>query len=108
VFIITEKGMWKITSIDEYRNQKRGWSWVKAMAVTDKTGKLVSAKMLEENDRKESDIILISKWGQTIRLPLKGIRKTSRVTQWIILTKVKADGDMVARASVVREWDEEE
>jgi hypothetical protein len=31
------------------------------MAVTDKTGKLVSAKMLEENDRKESDIILISK-----------------------------------------------
>jgi hypothetical protein len=31
------------------------------MAVTDKTGKLVSAKMLSEADRKESDIILISK-----------------------------------------------
>jgi DNA gyrase subunit A len=64
--------------------------------------------MLAESDRKESDIILISKWGQTIRLPLKWIRKTSRVTQWIILTKVKAEGDMVARASVVREGDEEE
>jgi hypothetical protein len=34
---------------------------VKAMAVTEKTGKLVSAKMLAESDRKESDIILISK-----------------------------------------------
>jgi DNA gyrase subunit A len=51
------------------------------MAVTAKTGKLISAKMLSEEDRKNSDIILISKAGQTIRLELKGIRKTSRVTQ---------------------------
>jgi hypothetical protein len=51
------------------------------MAVTPKTGKLVSAKMLSAEDRKNSDVILISKGGQTIRLPLKGIRKTSRVTQ---------------------------
>ncbi len=108
VFIVTEKGMWKITSIDEYRNQKRGWSWVKAMAVTAKTGKLVSAKMLSDEDRKQSDIILISKWWQTIRMTLKWIRKTSRVTQWVILTKVKAAWDMIVRASVVREWEEEE
>lgn len=51
------------------------------MAVTAKTGKLVSAKILTEEDRKESDILLISKSGQTIRLNLKGVRKTSRVTQ---------------------------
>ncbi len=108
VFIVTEKGMWKITSIDEYRNQKRGWSWVKAMAVTAKTGKLVSAKMLSDEDRKQSDIILISKWWQTIRMTLKWIRKTSRVTQWVILTKVKAAWDMIVRASVVREREEQE
>jgi len=34
---------------------------VKAMAVTPKTGKLVSAKMVSDDDRKESDVILISK-----------------------------------------------
>jgi DNA gyrase subunit A len=51
------------------------------MAVTPKTGKLVSAKILTEDDRKNSDILLISKAGQTIRLNLKGVRKTSRVTQ---------------------------
>jgi len=34
---------------------------VKAMAVTAKTGTLVSAKMLSEEDRKQSDVILISK-----------------------------------------------
>jgi len=108
VFIVTENGMWKLTSIEEYRNQKRWWSWVKAMAVTDKTGKLISANMLSEEDRKSSDIILISKWGQTIRMTLKWIRKTSRVTQWVILTKLKQDWDKVVRASIVREWEDEE
>lgn len=103
VFIVTENGMWKLTGIDEYRNQKRGGAWVKAMAVTEKTGKLISAKMLSDNDRKDSDIILISKAGQTIRMSLKGIRKTSRVTQWVILTKMKKAWDKIVRASTVRE-----
>lgn len=106
VFIVTENGMWKLTSIDEYRNQKRWWSWVKAMAVTNKTGKLISANMLSEEDRKSSEIILISKWGQTIRMTLKWIRKTSRVTQGVILTKLKQTGDKVVRASIVREWED--
>jgi len=78
------------------------------MAVTAKTGTLVSAKMLSEEDRKQSDVILISKWGQTIRIPLKWIRKTSRVTQGIILTKVKKAGDQVVRASIVRDGEEED
>lgn len=107
VFIVTENGMWKLTKIEEYRNQKRWGSWVKAMAVTSKTGKLISATMLSEEDRKTSDIILISKAGQTIRLSLKWIRTTSRVTQWVILTKLKWEDDGVVRASVVDEWEEE-
>ena len=108
VLIVTEKGMWKITGIDQYRNQKRWGAWVKAMAVTDKTGKLVSAKILSDEDRKNSEIILISKGWQTIRITLKGIRKTSRVTQWVILTKLKKSWDKVVRASIVREGEEED
>lgn len=108
VFIVTENGMWKLTSIEEYRNQKRWWTWVKAMAVTDKTWKLISAIMLSEDDRKKSDMILISKSWQTIRMSFKWIRKTSRVTQWVILTKLKWPSDRVVRASIVREWEEEQ
>ncbi|PID86512.1 DNA gyrase subunit A [Candidatus Gracilibacteria bacterium] len=108
VLIVTEKGMGKVSSIEEYRNQKRGGTGVKAMAVTKKTGKLISAKMLREEDRKESDIILISKLGQTIRIPLKGIRNTSRVTQGVILTKIKTLGDEFVRASIVAEEEIEE
>lgn len=108
VFIVTENGMWKLTSIDEYRNQKRWWTWVKAMAVNTKTGKLISAAMLSEYDRKKSEMILISKSWQTIRMNFKWIRKTSRVTQWVILTKLKWWTDKVVRASIVKEWEEEE
>jgi len=102
VFIITENWMWKVSWIENYRNQKRWWTWVKAMAVTKKTWNMVSANMLTEEDRKTSDIILISKGGQTIRIPLKWIRKTSRVTQWVILTKVKAAWDKIVRISIVK------
>ncbi len=108
LFIVTEKWMWKITATEDYRNQNRWGSGVKAMAVTDKTGKLVSAKMISEEDRQNSQVILISKAGQTIRLPLKWIRKTSRVTQWVILTKIKNASDKIVRASIVRETEEEQ
>jgi DNA gyrase subunit A len=78
------------------------------MAMTAKTGKLVSAKILTEEDRKESDILLISKAGQTIRLNLKGVRQTSRVTQGVILTKLKDKTDEIVRASIIRESEDEE
>ena len=108
LFTVTETGMWKITAIEEYKNQRRWWAWIKAMIINKKTWKLVSAKILTEEDKKELDVILISKWGQTIRMNLKWIRKTSRVTQWVILTKLKKKWDIVVRASMIREWDDEE
>jgi DNA gyrase subunit A len=53
-------------------------------------------------------VILISKSGQTIRINLKGVRITSRVTQWVILTKLKNKSDMIVRASVIREWEDDD
>jgi DNA gyrase subunit A len=108
VFTVTETGMWKITWIEEYKNQKRWGSGVKAMVINDKTWKLVSCKILTWEDKKELEVILISKWGQTIRMNLGWIRKTSRVTQWVILTKLKQKNDIVVRASLIKQWDEEE
>jgi DNA gyrase subunit A len=63
---------------------------------------------LTEEDRKESDILLISKAGQTIRLNLKWVRQTSRVTQWVILTKLKNKNDEIVRASIIRGSEDEE
>ncbi len=105
VFIVTENWMWKISDISEYRDQKRWWSWVKAMAMTSKTGKLVAANILTEEDKKTLEVILISKWWQTIRISLKWIRETSRVTQWVILTKLKIKDDKIVNASLIKEWE---
>jgi DNA gyrase subunit A len=76
--------------------------------MTEKTGKLISAKIISEEDKLSNDLILISKWGQTIRISLKWIRETSRVTQWVILTKIKWASDKLVRASLIKEWEEEE
>lgn len=101
VFVVTQNGMWKISDIEEYRDQNRWGSWVKAMAVTPKTWKLVWAMTLNDEDRLNNDVLLISKSGQTIRLPLKWIRTTSRVTQWVILTKIRGEDDVIVRASMM-------
>jgi DNA gyrase subunit A len=108
VFVVTENWMWKISEIWEYRDQNRWWSWVKAMNVTPKTWKVIWAMTITDEDRSENDILLISKDGQTIRLPLKWIRTTSRVTQWVILTKIRWEDDVIVRASIMQANKEEE
>ena len=105
ILTITENGYWKLSEVEEYKDQNRGWSWSKAMAITAKTWKMVWAMVLSDESRKNSDIILISKLGQTIRINLKWIRNTAKVTQWVILTKLKEDTDMIVWASIVKEWD---
>ncbi|RKW22313.1 DNA gyrase subunit A [Candidatus Gracilibacteria bacterium] len=108
ILTLTEKGYGKLSEVEEYKNQNRGGSGAKAMAITNKTGKMVGATILSEEDRESSDVILISKLGQTIRVNLKGIRNTSKVTQGVILTKLKEDGDQIVGASIVKESEIEE
>ncbi|RAL57724.1 DNA gyrase subunit A [Candidatus Gracilibacteria bacterium GN02-872] len=108
ILTLTEKGYGKLSEVEEYKNQNRGGSGAKAMAITNKTGKMVGATILSEEDRENSDVILISKLGQTIRVNLKGIRNTSKVTQGVILTKLKEDGDQIVGASIVKESEIEE
>jgi DNA gyrase subunit A len=105
VLIVTQNGMWKISEITEYRDQTRGWSWVKVMAITVKTWYVVWVMMLKEEDIVSNDLLLMSKWWQTIRLPLKWIRITSRVTQWVILTKIRSENDEIVRASLIKSWE---
>lgn len=62
---------------------------------------------LSDNDKQEMDVLLMSKSGQTIRLPIKGIRTTSRVTQGVILTKLREEEDMIVRASLMMASEED-
>ena len=76
--------------------------------MTTKTGDVIGVSILTEDSRKDGEVMLISKTGQTVRVPLNGVRTTSRVTQGVILAKLKDKKDSFTSATVMKKGDEEE
>ncbi len=102
LLVVTEKGMGKCSPIDEYRVQKRGGKGIITLNRTDKTGDVVALKEVLPDD----ELMLITKHGVVIRMPVKGIRVSGRNTQGVKLVNLD-DGDRVCDvARVVIEDDE--
>jgi DNA gyrase subunit A len=100
LLVIMENGLGKSSAIKEYRLQTRGGSGVKTANVTAKTGKIVGAKIIEENSN--SDLVIISKLGQVIRLNLKSIPTQGRTTQGVYLMRMN-ENDLVASTTIIEE-----
>lgn len=100
IFTISENGMGKISSLEDYREQGRGWSGIKVWATTQKTWKVIAAFTLSSDDKGKKSVILISRNWQTVRLPLADMRVTGRTTQWVILAKLKEDNDAFTSATL--------
>jgi DNA gyrase subunit A len=90
LLVVTEKGMGKCSPIDEYRVQKRGGKGIITVHRTDKTGDAVSIKEVLPDD----ELMLITKLGMVIRMPVKGIRVSGRNTQGVRLVNLE-DTDCV-------------
>lgn len=103
IFTISETGMGKISSLEEYREQGRGGSGIKVSATTTKTGKIIAAFTLSEEEKQVKSVILVSRSGQTVRLPLADIRITGRNTQGVILAKLKDTDDTFTSATLAEE-----
>lgn len=88
---LSAHGLGKKTTIKEYKTQKRGGSGIKTAKVTPKTGKLIVAKIVGE----ENEIIAVSQKGQVIRVDLKSIPTSGRQTQGVTVMKMRA-GDSIA------------
>lgn len=84
-------GLGKKTSIKEYKTQKRGGSGIKTAKVTNKTGNIIVAKLVGD----ENEIIAISQKGQVIRVDLKSIPTSGRQTQGVTIMKLRP-GDSIA------------
>ena len=91
LLVVGENGMGKRTPLDEYRVQSRGGVGILTMNCTDKTGKIVGAEVVSDDDR----LILLTTGGQGIRIVVKGIREVKRVAQGVKLINLK-DGDQIA------------
>lgn len=107
VFTVTGNGMGKLSDIDDYREQGRGGSGVKAGSITAKTGDIIGVQLINEVVRKEGEVILISRSGQTVRVPLGTVRVTSRVTQGVILAKLKDKNDAFTSMTLTTKAEEE-
>jgi len=92
LFVISEHGFGKKTPLKEYKIQKRGGSGIFTMKVTDKTGEIMSAKVVTEE---MEEIAAISKKSQVIRVEIKEIPSLGRQTQGVRIMKLR-DGDSLA------------
>ena len=93
---ISALGFGKRTPIGLYKVQGRGGSGIKTAKVTPKTGKLISAFVVNAEAMADKDLIIISEKGQVIRLTFKTVSQLGRDTQGVRLMRFKEDSDKVA------------
>ena len=100
--VVAENGMGKRSEVEDYRITNRGGKGVMAMNVTDKTGKLVAIKEVDNTN----DIMIMTKKGITIRLSVKDLRVLGRVTQGVRLINID-DKDAIASVAKIDYVEEE-
>ncbi len=95
LFVITEKGYGKRTSVDEYPVQHRGGQGVFTITMTEKKGLLSAMKIVREGE----EIMIISEEGVVVRTPVSGISQLGRSTQGVRVMNV-ADSDRVTAVAI--------
>ncbi|HSX58111.1 MAG TPA: DNA gyrase subunit A [Candidatus Saccharimonadales bacterium] len=104
--IVTEKGFGKKSKLTDWPMQGRAGSGVKAAEVTARNGQVVGARVIAPDD---VDLLITSKNGQVIKLPIKDVPQLTRQTQGVILIRLnKADDKVSAVAAIKKELIEAE
>ncbi len=100
---VTSRGMGKRSELDEYRVQHRGGRGIITLKRTEKTGDVVALKEVLPDD----ELMLITKKGIIIRVPVEGIRISGRNTQGVKVMNL-TPGDLVVDVARVVKEDEDE
>ncbi len=99
LLVISQNGYGKSTKVSNFPTHKRGGVGIKAAVVTAKTGPIITAQTIKEED---VEVLLISSMGQAIRVGLKDVPTLGRTTQGVRIMKM-SDGDTVASVSLMAE-----
>jgi DNA gyrase subunit A len=91
ILTIGDKGVGKRSDLEEYRKTSRGAKGVINLAVSDKTGKVISSISVSDKD----SIIVTTTKGMVIRVAMKDLRVMGRATQGVYVVRMK-EGDKVA------------
>ena len=103
VMVVSEQGYGKRSDIEDYRITNRGGKGVKTLNITDKTGRLVDIKNVDD----DKDLVIINKSGITLRLKMADIRVMGRATQGVRLINLEKRNDEIASVCVVDSDSEE-
>jgi len=100
---VSEKGIGKRTTVDEYRLTNRAGSGVISMKLHQKTGSVVGAVLVDES----MDLMALTSIGKMIRVDMQTIRKAGRNTSGVIIVNVDAKDKVVSIAKCPKEDDDE-
>lgn len=103
ILVVSENGYGKCSKVESYRITNRGCKGVKTINITPKTGNLVAIKGVLP----DSDLMIITENGITIRMPMDKIPVTGRATQGVRLINLK-DNDHIASITIVESGQNEE
>ncbi|MBI4185729.1 DNA gyrase subunit A [Candidatus Berkelbacteria bacterium] len=103
LLVVLKRGLGKRTKIGLFGLQRRGGSGLRAAKVTTRTGEVVGAQLILGT---EGDVVMISEQGQTIRMPLRSVKRLGRDTQGVTLMRFRESGDSVASLTVFRQTDD--
>lgn len=104
VMVISENGFGKRSVLDDYRITNRGGKGVKTINVTEKTGRLVSIKSVND----DNDLVIINKSGITLRIKVADIRVQGRATQGVKIINLEKRNDTIASVCCVDSDPEQE
>ena len=104
IMVVSENGYGKRSDIEDYRKTARGTKGVKTLAITEKTGRLVSIKVVTD----ENDLMIINKSGILIRLNVSEVRVMGRATQGVRLINLTKKNDVIASVCKVQKATPEE
>jgi DNA gyrase subunit A len=102
LLVVGEKGFGKRTPLEEYRVQGRGGSGILTMNVTDKTGVIIGAEVVEDDDK----LLLMTIQGKGIRMKVKDIRLVGRIAQGVKLIDLAAGDTVRSIARIVQSADD--
>jgi len=102
LLVVSEKGFGKRSELSDYRVQKRGGKGIITLKKTDKTGAIVALKEVQPDD----ELMLITRHGVIIRMPVEGIRVIGRNTQGVKVMNLDSGDAVVDVARVVKEDEE--
>ena len=102
LLVVSSNGLGKKTSISEFTPQNRGGKGVKCYKINEKTGDIVGAKIVKDNQ----ELMIITTEGIIIRITVEGISTLGRITSGVKLIDIDSEaGISVASVAKVRERD---